>query len=159
MAILLSECCSSRAPLIEITGGEPLLQEGTPVLARQISEVARKRVLVETNGSCDLSVLPTEVIAIVDLKTPGSGETGSIDWGNIARLRPHDEIKFVLCDRADYEWALSIVADYDLCQACRAVHFGPAWNQLDPTRLAHWMIEDMPPVRLHLPLHKMAGIP
>lgn len=159
IAKLAEGCRSSDVPLVEITGGEPLLQPGTHVLAQQIRDATCKAVLVETNGSCDLSVMPEGVVAIVDLKTPGSGECGAIDWGNMHRLRAYDEIKFVICNREDYDWAVSMLAEHDLRAICHAVHFSPGWGQLDPAQLARWMLEDASPARLHLPLHKIIGMP
>jgi len=156
---LVKRCRQSAAPLVEITGGEPLLQEGTPVLASAVRDQAGKTVLIETNGSCDLSAVPGEVIAVVDVKTPGSGEPGAMDWNNVKRLREYDEVKFVLCDRTDYEWAVERVQEHDLPARCRAVHFSPAWGLLDPGELARWIVNDAPPVRLHLPLHKVADVP
>ena len=159
VAELLEGCRSSAAPLVGLTGGEPLLQTGVHDLARRVRDKTGKTVLVETNGSCDLSPVPDNVVAIVDVKTPGSGAAQAMRWDNMTRLREYDEVKFVVCDRADYDWARRKVDEHMLGAACHAVHFSPAWGQLDPAELARWIIEDAPPVRLHLPLHKIVGVP
>jgi 7-carboxy-7-deazaguanine synthase len=155
---IVDRAAAARAAMVEITGGEPLVQEGFPALARALLAGAGKTVLVETNGSRDLSLIPDGAIAIVDIKTPGSGEADSFDAANLDRLRPYDEIKFVLCDRPDYEWAARRVRERELTHRCRAVHFSPAWGALDPRELAGWMIEDGLDVRLQVQLHRTLGM-
>jgi 7-carboxy-7-deazaguanine synthase len=155
---VVSACRASRAPLVEITGGEPLRQDGFEALAEAICGACDKTVLVETNGTCDISRIPDGVIAIVDVKTPGSGMAGTFDEDNIARLRPLDEVKFVLCHRHDYEWALEFVREHDLTAHCPSVLFSPAWGQLDPSELAGWLLVDALPVRLQVQLHKVLGL-
>jgi len=152
---VVSVCRVSQAPLIEITGGEPLQQEGFEALVVAIYEACNKTVLVETNGTCDISRIPDGVVAIVDVKTPGSGMAGTFDEANIARLRPYDEVKFVLCDRGDYEWAVEFVREHDLTTHCSAVLFSPAWEQLDASDVAEWLMDDVLPVRLQVQLHKV----
>jgi 7-carboxy-7-deazaguanine synthase len=117
-----------------------------------------KTLLIETNGTVDIAAVPPGAIAIVDIKTPGSGESESTDWDNVDRLHPDDEVKFVLTDRADYEWAKEVVAARGIADRCRTVHFSPASGQLPPASLAEWICEDALPVRLHLQLHKLAGV-
>lgn len=148
----------SRAPMAEITGGEPLLQPGFGDLARALLEAGRRPVLVETNGSRDLSVIPEGVVAIMDLKCPGSGETGAMDFGNVDRLRPCDEVKFVIGDRVDFDWACGMVARHALADRCHAVLFSPVFGGLNAAKLAAWMLEARLNVRLQWPLHKALGV-
>jgi 7-carboxy-7-deazaguanine synthase len=155
---VVAQAVSARAPICEITGGEPLLQDGFGALANALCERTRRPVLVETNGSLDLSAVPERAIAIMDVKCPGSGAADGNDWSNIARLRPHDEVKFVLCDEADYAWAAAQVRDRGIADRCRAVHFSPVHGLMDPSVLGGWIVRDRLPVRLHLQLHKIAGM-
>jgi 7-carboxy-7-deazaguanine synthase len=152
---LVDECLSSRSVLVEITGGEPLLQEGFRELAGLLRDATGRKVLVETNGSLDISLIPDGVVGVMDVKCPGSGEAGSTDRGNFARLRPFDEVKFVLADRGDYEWARRLVEDEGLVSRCRAVFFSPVYGVLLPRQLGEWMLRDSVPARLQLPLHKL----
>lgn len=150
---LVEEACRHGIPLVEITGGEPLAQPAVPELARRL--LARgMTVLVETSGSYDISVLPRGVGRIMDLKCPGSGQVARNDYDNIDRLRPGDEVKFVLVGREDYEWARDRVAEYDLIGRV-PVLFSPVWDQLRPADLAAWMLEDKLDVTLQLQLHKL----
>jgi 7-carboxy-7-deazaguanine synthase len=145
--------------LSEVTGGEPLLQAGFPALAAALVAGTSRPVLVETNGTCDLRRIPEQAVAIMDIKTPGSGEADAFDLDNVARLRPHDEVKFVVCDRADYTWAADRVRQLGLTRRCRAVHFSPAWGRLDAKTLGRWILAGGPEdVRLHLPLHTRLGM-
>lgn len=152
---LAAEALAGGAAISEITGGEPLLQPGFAALARALRDATGRPVLVETNGSCDLSLVPEGVIAIMDLKCPGSGEHGRMDMANIGRLRPQDEVKFVLTGRDDYAWAGALVRAHDLHLRCGAVLFSPAAGLLRPEMLAGWILEDRLPVRLQVQLHKM----
>ena len=158
IASLATEVDRSKAAICEITGGEPLLQPGFTRLARALLKATSRPVLVETNGSLDLSLVPTGAVAIMDVKTPGSGMHGSMHWENIARLRPHDEVKFVLVDRRDYEWARRMVRRHDIARRCRAVHFSPVLDTLAPDCLARWILKDRLAVHLHLQLHKVVGL-
>jgi len=149
---LVDKACSYGCALVEITGGEPLAQPGTPVLAAAL--LARgKTVLVETSGSFDISVLPDGAHAIMDLKCPSSGELERNDLDNIARLRAGDELKFVIGTREDYDWAARIVHEHDLARW--PVSFSPVWGELDAALLAQWLLDDELPVRLQLQLHKI----
>jgi len=141
-------------PLVEITGGEPLAQPACPNLARELLAHG-KTVLCETSGALPIDLLPAGVIRIMDLKCPGSGESERNDWNNIPKLTKNDEVKFVIADRNDYEWAQKTLWKYDLHNRCRAVLFSPAWGILDAAQLADWMLEDNVPCRLQLPLHKI----
>jgi len=138
--------------LIEITGGEPLLQEETLSLVAALAERTRK-VLIETNGSLSLRGIDARATAIMDIKCPGSGMSGRMLWDNLDRLRSHDEIKFVLTDRADYDWATGIIRKHRLLKR-HIVHMSPAYGIMEPRRLASWILEDGLGVRLQLQLHK-----
>jgi 7-carboxy-7-deazaguanine synthase len=139
-------------PLVELTGGEPLQQRALPELVRRLCD-AGYRVLIETGGHRDVSIVDPRARVILDIKTPGSGMLERNDWRNLERLRPGDEIKLVLCGRADYEWARALVRERDL--AARAtVHFSPVHGALDPQDLVAWVLEDHLPVRVNLQLHK-----
>ena len=111
------------------------------------------RVLIETSGSVDISTVDPRVLRIVDVKCPGSGEAGSNRWENLEHLRPTDELKLVIADRADYEWAREQVRARDLTSRC-TVLFGPVWGRLDPKALVAWILEDKLPVRFQVQLHK-----
>src|SRR5512139_944160 len=125
------------ARVVEVTGGEPLAQKGTPELVRRLCD-AGYTVLVETGGHHDISVLDPRAHAIVDVKTPGSAMSAHNDLANLARLRPGDEVKFVLCDRADYDWAVRVVRERGL-EDETTVHFSPVHPGLDPRELAQWI--------------------
>ncbi len=150
---LVEELCRYELPLVEITGGEPLVQPAVPALAAAL--LARgKTVLVETSGAYDISVLPEGAHAIMDLKCPGSGECARNDMANLERLRPGDELKFVLADRRDYDWAARIVRSGRVPEYV-PVLLSPVWGELDPAELAGWMLADRLPARLQLQLHKL----
>ena len=150
---LVEEACSHGVELVEITGGEPLAQPAVPELAAAL--LARGRtVLVETSGAYDISVLPEGVHRIMDLKCPGSGESERNDWGNLRHLRPGDEVKFVIADRADYDWAREMTLSHDL-SARLPVSFSPVWESVEPSELAGWILADRLEVRLQLQLHKI----
>jgi 7-carboxy-7-deazaguanine synthase len=142
------------ADLVEITGGEPLLQTATPDLAvRLVSE--GYEVLVETNGSLDISALPYPVSRIMDLKTPSSGMSGENRWANLAHLRRGDEVKFVIADGNDYQWALGIVSGAGYPAATVETLFSPVQGRLEPRILAEWMLRDRIGARLNLQLHRV----
>ena len=138
--------------LVEVTGGEPLLQPSVPELVRRLLD-EEYEVLVETGGQHDISVLDPRAHVILDIKTPGSGMQDRNDLENLARLDRGDEVKLVLCDRADYEWARKLVRAHEL-DTRSTVHFSPAHPGLDPKQLVKWMLEDGLRVRLNLQLHK-----
>jgi len=150
---LVAKYEASEIPLAEVTGGEPLLQSATRVLLKELA--ARGRTLLETNGSCSISSVPDNVITILDIKSPGSGFARGNDWRNMELLKAQDEVKFVVCNRKDYDWAKEIIDKYDLNQRCQAVNMGPARGFLSARLLADWIIEDRLPVRLNLQLHKI----
>ena len=143
--------------LVEITGGEPLLQlEVYPLMSRLAD--AGKTVLLETSGALDTSAVDPRVLVILDLKTPGSGEVEANVWSNIERLKPTDELKFVLCDRADFDWAVNVVRKHRLTERC-PVLFSAAFGQVNPTELAGWILDSHLPVRLQLQQHKILWDP
>jgi 7-carboxy-7-deazaguanine synthase len=113
----------------------------------------RRIVLVETNGSMDISVLPEKAIAIMDIKCPGSGQSHMMDWDNLERLRPIDQVKFVLTDRRDYNWAAEICRK-NLIGSCKEILMSTAFGRLSPRELADWMLSDNLEIRLQLQLHK-----
>jgi 7-carboxy-7-deazaguanine synthase len=144
--------------LIEITGGEPLLQEGVyPLIDRLLA--AGRTVMVETSGAVDVSRLDPRVIKIMDLKCPGSGECARNLWSNLDHLTARDEIKFVIADRADYEWARDVIGSRGLAPRVAAILLSPAFGELEPARLAAWMLEDRLPARLQLQIHKYVWPP
>lgn len=138
--------------LVEITGGEPMLQPLFSTLCRRLLQ-AGCEVLVETGGSHDICAIPDGVRAIVDMKTPGSGEEPANHYANLQHLRPGDEVKFVLTSRDDYFWARDLVAGQRLHERT-TVLFSPAWGMVDPAQLVAWMLADGVPARLNLQLHK-----
>ena len=142
-----------RCDLVEITGGEPLLQDAVHALMNSLVERAHT-VMIETSGASDVSRIDRRVIKIMDLKCPGSGECGKNLWSNLDHLRAHDEVKFVIGDRADYEWAREVVRERALADRVNAVLFSCAFGQLEPARLAAWILEDRIPARLQLQIHK-----
>lgn len=140
-------------PLVEITGGEPLLQDEVYPLMEQL--LARGRtVMLETGGHRPITRVPRAVVKIVDVKCPASGEAGRNDWGNLDALAPHDEVKFVIQDRADYEFARDVIGRYDLPSRSAAVLLSPVHGVLEPRLLSEWMLADHLPARLQLQLHK-----
>lgn len=166
---LVEEILSMTASLVEVTGGEPLLQQGVHSMMSQLCDAGRT-VLLETSGACDISVCDPRVIRILDLKTPASGEADRNLMENIDHLRPHDEVKFVICDREDYLWARDLVGRHGLAGRVAAVLFSPVHEQpagdeipgmagLDPADLAAWILEDALPVRLQIQLHKVIWHP
>ncbi|MGH7468796.1 MAG: radical SAM protein [Longimicrobiales bacterium] len=147
------------APLVEITGGEPLNQRNAFRLAERL--LARHyTVLVETSGAIDVAPLDPRVHKIMDLKCPGSGEEGRNLWSNLDHLTERDELKFVIKDRNDYEWARTVVRERGLADriqngTLRAILFSPVWESLDFRELAEWILADHLPVRYQIQLHKV----
>ncbi len=145
-------------PLVEITGGEPLVQRNAFVLAERLLD-AGYTVLVETSGAVDIAPLDDRAHVIMDLKCPGSGEASKNLWSNLDHLSERDELKFVLADRNDYEWARDVVRERGLDErvrsgALRAILFSPVHGAVKPDALAGWILEDRLPVRLQVQLHK-----
>jgi 7-carboxy-7-deazaguanine synthase len=140
-------------PLVEVTGGEPLLQDEVYALMEQLLDSGRT-VLLETGGQVDVSRVPGAVIKVLDVKCPASGESGKVEWGNIDRLGSHDQVKFVIQDRRDYEFARDVVTRHALDRRCAAVLFSPVHGVMNSKDLSEWILEDRLPVRLQLQLHK-----
>jgi len=145
-------------PVVEITGGEPLLQPDVYPLMRRLLERGHT-VMLETGGHRSIAQVPAGVIRIVDVKCPGSGEVEKNDWTNLDVLMPPDEVKFVIKDRADYEFAREVVTRHALAGRCAAVLFSPVHGVLAPKDLAAWILEDRVPVRLQLQAHKYIWSP
>ncbi len=143
--------------LVEITGGEPLLQLEVYPLMSCLADVG-KTVLLETSGAIDTSAVDPRVHVILDVKTPGSGEVEANEWSNLTRLRSTDELKFVVCDRADFDWAASVVREHLLTERC-PVLFSASFGQVSPTDLATWILESRLPVRLQFQQHKILWDP
>ncbi len=139
--------------LVEITGGEPLLQpEALDLMARLADR--GKTVLLETSGSLDIAPVDPRVRIILDLKTPGSGEAAANFWPNLDRLKPTDEVKIIVCDRPDFEWAAETVRKHELTERC-PVLVGASFGRVEPAELAAWVLESRLALRLQLQLHKL----
>jgi 7-carboxy-7-deazaguanine synthase len=155
---VLTEVDRFDCPLVEVTGGEPLLQENVYPLMERLLERG-KTVLLETGGHRSTARVPEQVVTILDVKCPGSREADRMDWENLGRLRPHDEVKFVVKDRADYEYARDVIRTYDLGRRAAAIHLSPVHGVLDPKTLSEWVLGDHLPVRVQLQLHKLIWSP
>ena len=150
---LLAETARHGVRHVCVTGGEPLAQKSCIELLRRLCD-AGYVVSLETSGAIDIGAVDPRVARIVDLKTPGSNEVARNRWENLALLTAHDQVKFVLCDRADYDWARAIVREHDLAARC-TVLFSPSFEQLPARELADWIVADALPVRFQLQLHKV----
>jgi 7-carboxy-7-deazaguanine synthase len=155
---IVAEVDRLGSPLVLLTGGEPMLQREIGELARRLLEGGARRVMIETSGAHRLDVLPAEVIRIVDVKTPASGEQARMRPEVLDGLGPRDAAKFVLCNEADYAWAARMIRDRDL-GARTEVLLSPAHAELDPRDLVAWILRDRLPVRLNLQLHKYIWSP
>lgn len=146
-----------QCPLVEVTGGEPLHQPEAFLLIERLC-AAGYEVLIETSGAIDTSGVDPRAYLILDVKCPGSGMLDRMHWANLDRLTAKDEVKFVIKDRADYEWASAILNEYGLATRC-TVLFGPVFGELDPRQLAEWVLADRLPVRFQLQQHKYIWAP
>ncbi|MDG2093692.1 MAG: radical SAM protein [Phycisphaerales bacterium] len=166
---VVEEVAAIGCPLIEVTGGEPLLQPAVHPMMSKLCDLGHT-VLIETAGAHDISVCDERVIRILDIKTPGSGESDRVLWENIEHLRPCDEVKFVLVDRGDYDWMKTVILEHDLTNRVDTILLSPAFHQesgrdiagcpgLDPSELVSWMLEDRLPVRMQLQMHKFIWDP
>jgi 7-carboxy-7-deazaguanine synthase len=169
---IVEAVCSHPTDLVEITGGEPLLQPAVHTLIGRLCDLG-KTVLIETSGACDIGPCDPRSIRILDLKTPGSGEAEKNLWSNLDHLNPRDEVKFVITDRPDYEWASRVIEKHRLGEQCAAVLMSPVSQQapgaeiegcpgLNPRDLAEWLLQDPPkggPVRMQSQLHKLIWDP
>jgi len=150
---VLSQVRAFGCEVVEVTGGEPLLQPDVYPLMQRLLDDGRT-VMLETGGHRSVDQVPAAVIRIIDVKCPGSGEAGKNHWPNLEHLRPTDEVKFVIKDRLDYDYARDVVARHTLIGRCAAVLFSPVHGELDPKQLAQWILADRLPVRLQLQAHK-----
>ena len=138
---------------VTVTGGEPLAQKDCHVLLKTLCDNGYS-VSLETGGAIDTTPVDLRVSVILDVKTPGSGEVENNVWSNLNHLKPSDEVKFVLCSRADYEWAKEILNKHNITDKC-PVLFSPVYSQVNPTELAEWVLADKLPVRMQVQLHKI----
>lgn len=151
---ILEQVAAYRPRHVCVTGGEPLAQPNCiPLLARLCD--AGYEVSLETSGAFDIAAVDTRVSRVLDLKTPGSAEVARNRYENIAQLTPNDQVKFVICSREDYDWAVSKLIEYRLEQRAGEVLFSPSHHQVDARQLADWIVADNLPVRLQLQLHKI----
>ncbi|MSQ90793.1 MAG: radical SAM protein [Phycisphaerales bacterium] len=166
---LVEEVMANPCPLVEITGGEPLAQRDVHTLITRLLDGGRT-VLIETSGALDTEPVDRRAHIILDVKTPDSGESHRTHWANLDRLQPHDEVKFVIASRSDYEYAREVTAKHALVARCRAVQFSPVHEQrkgleilgargLPPRELAKWILTDQLAVRLQLQMHKVIWDP
>ena len=149
---ILEHTAAHRARYVTVTGGEPLAQKDCAILLRRLCN-AGYRVSLETSGALDISQVDPRVTRVMDLKTPASGEVERNRYENIQALTPNDLVKFVICNRDDYQWAKDIVSQYGLDGICEIL-FSPGQPQQDVTELADWILQDHLPVRLQIQLHK-----
>jgi 7-carboxy-7-deazaguanine synthase len=155
---IVDRVASFQCPLVEITGGEPLLQKNVLPLMSILCDVGHT-VLLETSGAHDISKVDPRVRRIMDLKTPGSGEVEKNLWSNIDHLTERDEVKFVMGSREDYEWSRDNVQKLDLTKHCRAVLFSPIFGRIDPREIVEWILDDKLDVRFQLQMHKFIWTP
>jgi 7-carboxy-7-deazaguanine synthase len=154
---VLARVKAYACPLVEITGGEPLHQPEAFALIERLC-AGGYQVLIESSGAIDISPVDRRARIILDVKCPGSGMADRMDWKNLDRVGPKDELKFVIKDRADYEWARELVKTRKLADRC-TVLFGPVFGELEPRLLAEWVLADRLPVRFQLQLHKFIWAP
>ena len=157
--LIMDQVSSYRCPLVEITGGEPLIQAETPALIRRLLE-RNFKVLLETNGSQNIQRVDDRCIKIVDMKCPSSGMEARNDLENLKKLGSGDELKFVIGNRIDFGYAKGVLNEYrKFFSAMNPVHFSPVFGELEPRLLAQWILEEHLEVRLQLPLHKILWDP
>ncbi len=150
---ILSETARYQVRHVCVTGGEPLAQKRCHQLLKLLCD-AGYSVSLETSGAIDVSRVDARVSRVVDLKTPDSGEVSRNLWANLDVLTAHDQVKFVICSRSDYEWARQQVLSHSLSKRCDVL-FSPSWGALEPVQLAEWVLEDHLPVRVQIQLHKL----
>jgi 7-carboxy-7-deazaguanine synthase len=149
---ILEEVESYKPGYITVTGGEPLAQKQCINLLSQLCD-AGYQVSLETSGAMDVTNVDPRVSKVMDLKTPGSGEESQNRYENIQHLTSNDQLKFVICNREDYDWAIGKLEEYNLTEKCEVL-FSPIHGQLEPSKLADWILQDKLPVRFQLQLHK-----
>lgn len=154
IAAVAQEVASHRPQYVTVTGGEPLAQPNCLTLLTVLCD-AGYEVSLETSGAMSLVGVDERVVTVLDLKTPASGEMARNDLSNIDRLKPQDQVKFVICDRADYEWARFKLDEYQLAGRVTDVLFSPSFSELEGRQLAEWILQDNLPVRMQLQLHKL----
>lgn len=150
---VIARITSYECQYVCVTGGEPLVQPGCIPLLKKLCDLGHF-VSLETSGARDISKVDERVMVVMDLKTPDSLESDKNLWANLDYLKPSDQIKFVLCSRADYDWACATIKAHDLSARVQLL-FSPSWGQLNPTDLANWIVEDKLSVRFQLQLHKI----
>lgn len=155
---VLAELLAYETPLVEVTGGEPLLQKNVLPLMAQLCDAGRT-VLIETSGAHDISGIDARVHRIMDLKTPSSGECARNLWSNIAHLTQRDEVKFVIGSREDYEWSREQVRAHGLAERVRTVLFSPIFGKIEPREIVEWILADKLAVRFQLQMHKFIWDP
>lgn len=153
LAEILRRVEATGTHYVTVTGGEPLAQKDCLPLLKMLCD-AGYDVSLETGGSLDISGVDSRVSVILDIKTPGSGETSKNLWANLERLKPADEVKFVLCGREDYDWTKQVLAEHAIADKC-PVLFSPVHGKVEPRQLAEWILADKLPVRFQLQLHKL----
>ena len=153
LADIMLKVAELGATYVTVTGGEPLAQKECHGLLTALCD-AGYSVSLETGGAMDIRAVDPRVSVILDIKTPGSGELAKNLWSNLALLKASDEVKFVLCDRADYDWAKQQLAEHKLNQTCPVI-FSPVYSQVEPSDLAAWVLADKLPVRMQVQLHKI----
>ena len=153
LAAIMLKVAELGAPYVTVTGGEPLAQKECHGLLTALCD-AGYSVSLETGGAMDIRAVDHRVSVILDIKTPGSGELAKNLWSNLALLKASDEVKFVLCDRADYDWAKQQLGEHKLNQTCPVI-FSPVYSQVNPSDLAAWVLADKLPVRMQVQLHKI----
>jgi 7-carboxy-7-deazaguanine synthase len=158
LADVMEEVDRFDCPLVEVTGGEPLLQEDVYPLMEALLDRGRT-VMLETGGHRSTARVPRPVVTILDVKCPGSGEAHRNDWSNLDRLRPHDEVKFVVKDRGDYEYARDVIVRHRLAGRAGAIHLSPVHGVLDARTLSEWVLADRLPARVQLQIHKFIWDP
>jgi 7-carboxy-7-deazaguanine synthase len=155
---IVQQVASFQCSLVEITGGEPLLQKNVLPLMTMLCD-GGQTILLETSGAHDISPVDTRVHRIMDLKTPGSGEVEKNLWSNTEHLTLRDEVKFVIGSREDYEWSREKVSRFDLSRRCHAVLFSPIFGRIDPREIVEWILADRLDVRFQLQMHKFIWSP
>lgn len=141
-----------QARFVTVTGGEPLAQPLCIELLKALCERGYQ-VSLETSGALSVALVDPRVIKIIDLKTPGSGEVARNDYANMDLLLPHDQVKFVICNREDYEWSKKMIEQYHLTTRCEVL-FSPSYKQMENEQLAEWILQDRLPIRFQLQMHK-----
>lgn len=149
---ILQEIKKFNARYVTVTGGEPLVQKSCLLLMRQLCDQGYQ-VSLETSGALDVSQVDSRVTKVIDIKTPGSGEVEKNHWENISMLTSQDQVKFVICNKGDYEWAKQMLQHYHLSKCCEIL-FSPSHQQMNATELAEWILQDQLPVRMQIQLHK-----